>query len=845
VGRSVRWTVFVGALLIPACGGGGGGGGGGASGGGGGPGPGVSGFLPILPRDGETGVGIQPRFTWNAHPAATSYTLELSTASDFSSLVFQQTFLQGVTSGSSQFLTPGATYWWRVFAVTPGGPVLAQGSPRQFIVEIARDTLTAISGTLRDLVYDPVRNRVYASNEQNNRIEVLQAGGGGLLAPIPVGSKPWGLDLSADSNTLLVCNSGEDRLALIDLTSNPPAVSYVTVPADLYGNTWPRSVGSAANGRVFFTTTQASATWCQVREINVSTSAISVRSDAPPAFDLTYVAASLDRSRLMVASQSGAYFLYDSASDAFSATGAGLSTVAAASANSDGSRFALPKLLATSLIWLSVVDPNLRVRAGLRSESAASSDPDAGFVFAPAAARGYRAMVGQPCLELIDTDRWQPLDLVPTSVPVTGDLSINSSGAAVFAIAQGGILEVDVSANRAPVFESLEAFTLNSGQSAGLVVRAVDPEGSSLAYAAQSLPAGATFDPATRQLLFAAGPADVGVPTGAVISASDGIRVSYTGVVFLTSGLPSYAARTIPMTGQLHDVVGDPVRGRIYATNFRRNRVEVVDAATGVKLDPIDVGSAPRGIDLDSASGKMVVCTSMSEYLQVIDLTAASPAVTTLAVPGFAPFSSIRFPYSVAAAANGKAVFTYWLPNGTGTSRPADLDLSTNTFGVRADAGSVDAPSLLRSGADRSALFLGQDDVASPPNGPNLYYRSSTDSFVAGATTDYDVTSVDVNGDGSLFLAGPGPHLYQFNGTNLILVRTYSGAFEHAAFRQGAPVLYRSIPPNQIEVLDANSSASLGTFSQPDVFYGPMRTDASGSRLFFPTRRGLTIVELP
>ncbi|MFA6979388.1 MAG: FISUMP domain-containing protein [Ignavibacteriaceae bacterium] len=76
---------------------------------------------PILlsPTDGATEISLSPVLTWNASTGATSYTLQVSTNSTFSSFVFNQ-------SNSSAYkqitgLTDSTKYYWRVSATNNYG----------------------------------------------------------------------------------------------------------------------------------------------------------------------------------------------------------------------------------------------------------------------------------------------------------------------------------------------------------------------------------------------------------------------------------------------------------------------------------------------------------------------------------------------------------------------------------------------------------------------------------------------------------------------------------------------------------------------------------------------------
>jgi hypothetical protein len=76
----------------------------------------------LSPVNGATGTSLTPLLDWQDVAGATTYSLQVSTNSGFSSTVVNQTGL-----ASSQYTVPGGTlqnnvlYYWRVSAVNPGG----------------------------------------------------------------------------------------------------------------------------------------------------------------------------------------------------------------------------------------------------------------------------------------------------------------------------------------------------------------------------------------------------------------------------------------------------------------------------------------------------------------------------------------------------------------------------------------------------------------------------------------------------------------------------------------------------------------------------------------------------
>ncbi len=74
----------------------------------------------VAPSDGATGVATNPTLSWNASTGATSYRLQVSTSSTFSTTVYDRS---GITGTSQQVagLANNTLYYWRVNATNAGG----------------------------------------------------------------------------------------------------------------------------------------------------------------------------------------------------------------------------------------------------------------------------------------------------------------------------------------------------------------------------------------------------------------------------------------------------------------------------------------------------------------------------------------------------------------------------------------------------------------------------------------------------------------------------------------------------------------------------------------------------
>jgi hypothetical protein len=123
------------------------------------------------------------------------------------------------------------TIFVRAFATNANGTrayaLLANG-------EIRTDTITVVAGATRplpsggsvaDALYHPVKDRLYLTNIERNRLEVFAFADSSFKPSVPVGSRPWGIaawprDRSgAMGDTILVANSGGTSISYVDLNA--------------------------------------------------------------------------------------------------------------------------------------------------------------------------------------------------------------------------------------------------------------------------------------------------------------------------------------------------------------------------------------------------------------------------------------------------------------------------------------------------------------------------------------------------------------------------------------------------------------------------------------------------
>jgi len=79
----------------------------------------------VNPTDGTSGVTLTPTFEWLPVDSATSYTVLISTVSNFSSTVVNQSGITGTSYTPGSTLGQNTTYYWRVQAVNASGSSLS------------------------------------------------------------------------------------------------------------------------------------------------------------------------------------------------------------------------------------------------------------------------------------------------------------------------------------------------------------------------------------------------------------------------------------------------------------------------------------------------------------------------------------------------------------------------------------------------------------------------------------------------------------------------------------------------------------------------------------------------
>jgi hypothetical protein len=348
------------------------------------------------------------------------------------------------------------------FAATPTPCVLPFLSPR----------VLPISGDLRHVMVDSACQYIYIANASFNRIEVFSIADNALQAPIAVGSQPTGFDISGDGSTMYVANAGGNNLSVVDLALRQELRKITVAPN--FSNDRPFSLAIANNGLALFTTTFAGSGFgARMMELNLSTEAVSQRTDfwfGGTTTEATYVSPSADRSTIAIVAgdiSSGPVFRYASAANAFSP-------------EKDLSAFVA--YIATGPTGAPVlVNPGTYVLDSALNLQGTIPGGGLGVAVSPSAAVGYRVVSGG--IEALDLTTLLPTGSLPLGDTVGGGafyngigrMAISAHGTLLAVITDHGLSLVGAGAGAPPVEIQRAMFVNHSARLWVTATSSLDP----------------------------------------------------------------------------------------------------------------------------------------------------------------------------------------------------------------------------------------------------------------------------------------------------------------------------------------------------------------------------------
>ena len=338
-------------------------------------------------------------------------------------------------------------------------------------------TLTVqLAATLGGALIDAACQHVYVTNTSQNRVEVFSLASGTLEAPIPVGSRPVGLDVTPDGALLYVANSGGANISVVDLAERRE-LRRIIVPSG-FSNDTPYSIAIASNGLALFSTTFAGSGFGgRLIQLDLATDAVTQRTDfwfSGTTTERTRLRASGDRGTIGIVAgdiSSGPVFRYSTVTNGFSAEKDLNAFVSHVSLDRDGTT-----LLVTPGAY--VLDRALNLAGTIPLEFGSG-----GNAIAPDGRHGYRAV----------SSRIDVLDL--------------------FALLKTSELPLGDTVDQAQFFNEIGGMAISAD---GTLLAVVTDHGFSLVRIAVAAPVDIT--PPTLTL-----PADISVPA----TTRDGARVSF------------------------------------------------------------------------------------------------------------------------------------------------------------------------------------------------------------------------------------------------------------------------------------------------------------------------------
>jgi Calx-beta domain len=291
-------------------------------------------------------------------------------------------------------------------------------------------TFTSFTGApLADVVIDPTSTWAYATNTSLNEVEVVNLKTHAAAAPIPVGSLPEGIDITADGSTLYVACKGGSTVWVVDIATG--AHHTIVIPSG-FSNDTPFSIAIANNDKAFVATTfSGSGFGANMWQIVLSTEQVTKRTDfyaGGATTEDTHLQASFDRSRIGVVAgdiSSGPVFVYTAATDHFTSEKDLAAFVDYVTMDRDGSTL--------------LVDPGTYVLDQTPTLLGTITGGGGGVGLLPDGTIGYRT--NGTSIDVLDVERFLSVRSVPLNNGTSGrsELAVAPNGSVMVVLTSMGI----------------------------------------------------------------------------------------------------------------------------------------------------------------------------------------------------------------------------------------------------------------------------------------------------------------------------------------------------------------------------------------------------------------------
>jgi sugar lactone lactonase YvrE len=747
------------------------------------------------------------------------------------------------------------------------------GSQTNIRVHTDNTSLIPVSNR-RDLITDPTRGLLYITTS-DGLVQRYDPASQTLLAPWHVGAGLYGADITADGAYLYTSEAvrGATQGMLHKVNLNDGTVTNVTYNLSFYeGGTW--DIGVANNGKALFTSRFEGSGWVPLRQIDLTTGAITARTDAPGSGgggqvrQDTNISRAGDGSLLFLTESnisSGPILTYDPATDSFPhhANTNAFYGNAALAVNRDGSLIATQLGYGSSFPYgVSIMDRNFR------SVHTLGPNFNGGFTFDPTRDLFYVADAAADQIVAFDTNTWaEQFRLnIGQAIPGfatfdSGEMSISADDSTLFMSTPSGVRVLALPANPAVVSRFVVAgfpvFT-GPGTTGTFTVSAVDALGYpvpgyagtvhfSSTDASAQLPGDYTFTPDDQgSHAFTATFNTPGTYTLRAEQADDPTLFGTQTNIVIHDSTP---VLLIPVVNR-RDLVYDPSRGLLYITTSD-GLVQRYDPASQTLLAPWHVGLSLYGADITPDGAYLYTTENVRGATQGMlhKVNLADGTVTNLTY-------NLSFyeggTWAVTIANNGLALFDSNF-EGSGWVPLRQINLTTDAITARTDApgsgggGQIRQDTYISRGGDRSLLLLMESNISS---GPIFDYTAASNSFPHQVNTQAFLGGPSsVSRNGALIAMNLGSDVRIMDPTLNVLV-TLHNLGSGLVFDPTRDILYAATS-TQIIAYDTTTWAESYRFNIGQTVpaatpfgSGEMTVSDDGSLLFFSTPTGVRVYAL-
>ncbi len=671
-----------------------------------------------------------------------------------------------------------------------------------------------LGGQGSDLAIDEARGVLYVANFTANRVEVIDLATQSVRTSWNVAPNPYSLAISPNGRWLAVTHYGpreapavsRNSLTLVHLTTNQRQVLGLTAA--------PLGVAFGADGQALvLTATEFLLLDPETGAVRLLDTVQNVTANTlprPPAsFPPAIVAAS------MAASGDGRwiYGLTDTIRFRYDVVGRSLLSLGyvatpafgprAVSVDADGSRYTMGWGLFNRPGQLLAQFPD---PSGLLGVGGHVLDRPRGRIYAqvPDSTAGANpANLPPPVLQVVDADNLAVLERLEIQEHLAGKGILDMGGRNAYLLSASGVMilpvgrlsqERRVRSDREDLV--LRASSCDRGQlSAELLI--LDDSGQATRFRVSSSVPGIRFSPSQSGItpatirvtaeLSALPPGVDSLAAAIEIAAPDSVRIPRPVRLLLQRKDPDQRGTTVPVPGQLVDLLADPVRNRFYVLRQDTNQVLAFDAASHRQVAVWKTGNTPTQLAISFDRRYLLVGNDNSQVATVIDLETMLPDE-----PIVFPFG--HYPRSLAAS--GRAILA-----------------ATRVAGPQNKIDLVDFPT--RRATELPTLGVWENNIhlntrlAAAPNGASilaaqadgnvLLYDSSADTFTVSRRDVERLSGTYAASSFGQYVAGS-----NFLNSSLVPVRRLNTAVFGFDFVDEMGL--RGMGPNMLERVDATGN---------------------------------------